>query len=63
VGDSSKVSFLQDFWCEVLPIKGAFLELFSIACLRDASVEDNLQFLIALLSGTLISLERIMIGS
>ena len=43
-GDSSKVSFLQDFWCEVLPLKGAFPELFSIACLRDASVEDNLQF-------------------
>ena len=42
-GDSSKVSFLQDFWCEVLPLKGAFPELFSIACLRDAFVAIHIQ--------------------
>jgi hypothetical protein len=44
VGDGSKVSFWHDVWCGEQPLKGAFPELFSIACLRDASVADHLQF-------------------
>jgi hypothetical protein len=41
VGDSSKVNLWHDVWCGVLPLKGAFPEMFSIACLRDASMVDH----------------------
>jgi hypothetical protein len=44
VGDDSKIRFWHDILCRVLPLKGAFLELFSTACLRDAFVADNLHF-------------------
>jgi hypothetical protein len=39
-----KVCFWHGVWCGVLPCKGAYPELFSIACLRNASVIDHLQF-------------------
>jgi hypothetical protein len=44
VGNGSKVSFWQDVWCGVLPFKGVYSKLFSIANLKDASEVDHLQF-------------------
>jgi hypothetical protein len=44
VGDDSNVSFWHYMWCGVLPLKGAYPELFSNVYLRDASVADHLQF-------------------
>jgi hypothetical protein len=34
VGDGFKVLFWHDVWCEELPLKILFLELFTIACGR-----------------------------
>jgi hypothetical protein len=45
VGDGSKISFLHDLWCGNHPLKVAFLELFSIACCKEAWVADHMQFL------------------
>jgi hypothetical protein len=43
VGDGSKVLFWNDVWCEDLPLKTLFPELFIIACGKDAWVEENMQ--------------------
>jgi hypothetical protein len=42
VGVGSKISFWHDMWCGEQPLMEAFPELFSIACFRDASVDDYL---------------------
>lgn len=41
VGDGSKVSFWLDVWCGHVPLKISYLDLFSIACNKDARVVDN----------------------
>jgi hypothetical protein len=43
VGDGSRVLFRQDVWCGVQPFKVSFLELFTIACGKDAWVADDMQ--------------------
>lgn len=40
VGDGVKVRFQHDLCCDDMPLKAAFLELFTIAYDRDASVVD-----------------------
>ena len=42
MGDGSKISFCHDVWCGKQSLKAAFLELYSIAHLRDAFVADHL---------------------
>jgi hypothetical protein len=41
VGDGSKVGFWLDVWCGDVPLKISYLDLFSIACNKDARVVDN----------------------
>jgi hypothetical protein len=43
VGDGSKVLFWHDVWYGEQPLKVSFLELFTIACGKDAWVADNMQ--------------------
>jgi hypothetical protein len=45
VGDGSRVSFWHDWWCGDTALKIAFPILFSIACVKDASVADNVEVL------------------
>jgi hypothetical protein len=45
VGDGSKISFWHDLWCGDTALKVAFLTLFGITRVKDASVVDNLEFL------------------
>jgi hypothetical protein len=42
VGYGSKVLFWRDVWCGELPLKILFLELFTIACGKDAWVKENM---------------------
>ena len=42
VGDGSCVKFWCDPWCERLPLKNIFLELYNIASNKDASVAELL---------------------
>lgn len=35
--------FWHDVWCGEIPLKNLFPELFTIACGKDASVEENMQ--------------------
>ena len=42
VGDGSRVLFWHDVWCGELPLKILFLALFSIACAKEAWVEENM---------------------
>jgi hypothetical protein len=45
VGDGSKISFWHDLWCRDTALKVAFPALFGIACVKYATVADNLEFL------------------
>jgi hypothetical protein len=36
LGDGTKVHFWHDVWCLDQPLKLSFLELFTIACCKDA---------------------------
>jgi hypothetical protein len=45
VGDGSKISSRHDLWCGDTALKVDFPALFGIACVKDASVVDNLEFL------------------
>ena len=42
VGDGSRIKFWCDPWCEGLPLKNIFLELYNIASNKDASVAELL---------------------
>jgi hypothetical protein len=42
VGNGSRVLFWQDVWCEELPLKIVFPALFTIACAKEAWVEENM---------------------
>lgn len=44
-GDVSKIKFWHDVWCKDRPLKVAFTELFSLARMNEASVEDNQKLL------------------
>jgi hypothetical protein len=44
VGNGSRVLFWHDVRCGELPLKILFLELFTIACGKDAWVAKNMQF-------------------
>jgi hypothetical protein len=43
VGDGSKVLFWHDVWCEKVPLKTIFSDLFLIASRMDAWVEESMQ--------------------
>jgi len=43
VGNGSLILFWHDVWCEDLPLKLIFPELFTIACGKGTWVEDNMQ--------------------
>jgi hypothetical protein len=43
VGDGSKVLFWHGVWCGDLSLKTLFSKLFTIACGKDAWVEENMQ--------------------
>jgi hypothetical protein len=45
VGDGTRVSFWHDLWCGDLALKIAFPGLFSIACVKVASVATNFEVL------------------
>jgi hypothetical protein len=45
VGDGRRISFLHDLWCGDTVLKVAFLVLFGIACVKDASMVDNREVL------------------
>ena len=45
VGDVTRISFWYDLWRGDSALKVAFLVLFGITCVKDASVVDNLEFL------------------
>ena len=42
VGNGSRVLFGQDVWCGELPLKIVFPALFTIACAKEARVEENM---------------------
>jgi hypothetical protein len=42
VGNRSRVLFWQDVWCGELPLKIVFPMLFTIACAKEAWVEENM---------------------
>ena len=44
VGNGVKVRFWHDLWCDIMPLKKAYLELFSITCDRDVAVTDLMFF-------------------
>ena len=44
VRDGSKIRFLHDLWCGDHPLTASFLELFGIACYKEAWVMDHVQF-------------------
>jgi hypothetical protein len=45
VGDGTRISFWHDLWCGDTVLKVAFPGLFGIACVKDASVVDNMEVL------------------
>lgn len=44
-GDGSKVLFWHDVWCGELPLKILFPEWYTIACDKDAWVDENMEIL------------------
>jgi hypothetical protein len=42
VVDGTRISFWHDLWCGDMVLKVAFPVLFGIACVKDASVVDNM---------------------
>ena len=42
VGNGSQVLFWQDVWCGETTLKAMFLDLFTIACAKEALVEENM---------------------
>ena len=42
VGNGSHVSFWHDVWCGEMPLKNVFPALFTIACAKEARVEENM---------------------
>jgi hypothetical protein len=43
--DGSKIRFYDDVWCgEMTTLNEAFPNLYSIACVKDASIADHLDF-------------------
>jgi hypothetical protein len=42
VGNRSRVLFWQDVWCGEIPLKALFPALFTIACAKEALVEENM---------------------
>jgi hypothetical protein len=40
-GDGSKIRFWEDVWCGEVTLKDAFLGLYNIASVKDASIADN----------------------
>jgi hypothetical protein len=42
VGNGSRILFWHDVWCGELPLKNVFLALFTIACAKEAWVEENM---------------------
>jgi hypothetical protein len=51
VGDSTKIGFWNDLWCEHKALKEAIPNLYGIACVKEASVTAHF-FLVAPISGT-----------
>jgi hypothetical protein len=45
VGDGTRISFWLDLWCGDTVLKEAFPGLFGIACVKDASVANNIEVL------------------
>jgi hypothetical protein len=42
--DGSKIRFWDDVWCGEMTLKEAYPDLYSIACVKDASVAVHLDF-------------------
>ena len=42
MGDGSCIKFWHDPWCKEFPLESGFLELYNIACNKDASVAELL---------------------
>ena len=38
LGDGSKIRFWDNMWCREMALKEAFLDLYNIACVKDASI-------------------------
>jgi hypothetical protein len=45
VGDGSRINFWHDQWCGGAAPKVTFLVLYGLACVKDASIVVNLEFL------------------
>ena len=45
MGDGSRVNFWHDQWCAEEVPKVTFLVLYCLACVKDASIAVNLEFL------------------
>jgi len=63
VGDGSMISFWHDVWCGEQLFKVGFSKLYNMLALRMLLWQITFSSLMALFSGTLILLERHMIGS
>lgn len=40
LGDDFRVKFFSDLWCGTIILKDAFLFIFRLACLKEASIAD-----------------------
>lgn len=56
-GGETKIRFWHDLWCVDHPLKESFMELFSIACCKEAWVADNMQVSNYNLRGTYLLLD------
>ena len=63
VGNGQRVRFWKDKWCGIDPLRDSFPSLFSLACSKDAWVEDVWDFSIPGEGvGARLSLDPSMIG-
>ena len=63
VGNGSRVLFWQDVWCGEQPLMNAFPALFTIACAKEAWVEENMDSVNGAIHWNVLFTGRCMIGN